>query len=148
MARSSRERASLLFLTPFLHANRYRARITCGAGLRSKTLSRFLAGSLWSLSRIQQSRRMSPTQISGIAGDSGDLWGRRGRSIFLFEHDLFGKPVSTFPDHALGASRDLLLHAGEIFGGNRPLESIALLQALPIGGDVGPEILGKPDIFG
>jgi len=20
----------------------------------------------------------------------------------LFEHDLFGKPVSTFPDHALG----------------------------------------------
>jgi hypothetical protein len=23
------------------------------------------------------------------------------RSIFLFEHDLFGKPVSTFPDHAL-----------------------------------------------
>src|ERR1700687_964600 len=24
------------------------------------------------------------------------------RSIFLFEHDLFGKPVPTFPDHALG----------------------------------------------
>ncbi len=23
------------------------------------------------------------------------------RSIFLLEHDLFGKPVSTFPDHAL-----------------------------------------------
>jgi hypothetical protein len=23
------------------------------------------------------------------------------RSSFLFEHDLFGKPVSTFPDHAL-----------------------------------------------
>jgi hypothetical protein len=23
------------------------------------------------------------------------------RSISLFEHDLFGKPVSTFPDHAL-----------------------------------------------
>jgi hypothetical protein len=26
---------------------------------------------------------------------------RPSRSIFLFEHDLFGKPVSTFPDHAL-----------------------------------------------
>src|SRR5271155_5325220 len=26
------------------------------------------------------------------------------RSIFLFEHDLFGKPVSTFPDHALSQS--------------------------------------------
>src|SRR4051794_6638737 len=23
------------------------------------------------------------------------------RSIFLFEHDLFGKPLHTFPDHAL-----------------------------------------------
>jgi hypothetical protein len=22
--------------------------------------------------------------------------------MFLFEHDLFGKPVPTFPDHALG----------------------------------------------
>ena len=26
------------------------------------------------------------------------------RSIFLFEHDLFGKPVPTFPDHALAAA--------------------------------------------
>src|SRR6266481_3910152 len=26
---------------------------------------------------------------------------RPSRSSFLFEHDLFGKPVSTFPDHAL-----------------------------------------------
>jgi hypothetical protein len=25
--------------------------------------------------------------------------------IALFEHDLFGKPVSTFPDHALAQSR-------------------------------------------
>jgi hypothetical protein len=27
--------------------------------------------------------------------------GSASRSSFLFEHDLFGKPVSTFPDHAL-----------------------------------------------
>jgi hypothetical protein len=26
------------------------------------------------------------------------------RFIFLLAHDLFGKPVSTFPDHALAAS--------------------------------------------
>src|SRR5258705_7582559 len=26
------------------------------------------------------------------------------RSILLFEHDLFGKPVPTFPDHALARS--------------------------------------------
>jgi hypothetical protein len=25
------------------------------------------------------------------------------RSSILMEHDLFGKPVSTFPDHALAA---------------------------------------------
>jgi hypothetical protein len=24
----------------------------------------------------------------------------------LFEHDLFGKPVSTFPDHALGTTKE------------------------------------------
>src|SRR6266700_3613904 len=29
------------------------------------------------------------------------------RSIFLFEHDLFGKPRQTFPDHPLGARRRL-----------------------------------------
>src|SRR6185312_10331282 len=27
--------------------------------------------------------------------------GSESRSSVLFEHDLFGKPVSTFPDHAL-----------------------------------------------
>src|SRR5437762_11633543 len=27
----------------------------------------------------------------------------RSRSRFLIEHDLFGKPVSTFPDHALAS---------------------------------------------
>src|SRR4051794_1898056 len=26
------------------------------------------------------------------------------RSNFLFEHDLFGKPLHTFPDHALGSA--------------------------------------------
>jgi hypothetical protein len=26
--------------------------------------------------------------------------------ISLFEHDLFGKPVSTFPDHAPGGKSD------------------------------------------
>jgi hypothetical protein len=32
--------------------------------------------------------------VSGVFRDSGDL-------ISLFEHDLFRKPVPTFPDHAL-----------------------------------------------
>ena len=38
--------------------------------------------------------------------------------IFLIEHDLFGKPVSTFPDHALGGvdSKDSLLGANQIQG--------------------------------
>src|ERR1700679_2329874 len=77
-----------------------------------------------SRARIQQWRPMSPSQISGNAGDSGDL--------LCF-------PVAS------GAPRDLLLHAGEIFRGDRPLEPVALLQALPGGGDVGSEILCQPD---
>jgi hypothetical protein len=28
-------------------------------------------------------------------------------ALFLVEHDLFGKPASTFPDHALGVKHDL-----------------------------------------
>jgi len=31
------------------------------------------------------------------------LQGSHHDLIFLFEHDLFGKPASTFPDHALEA---------------------------------------------
>jgi hypothetical protein len=33
----------------------------------------------------------------------------------LFEHDLFGKPVPTFPDHALSSGR-VALHAAGIGG--------------------------------
>jgi hypothetical protein len=29
------------------------------------------------------------------------------RAIFLFAHDLFGKPLHTFPDHALAKLRAL-----------------------------------------
>jgi hypothetical protein len=29
------------------------------------------------------------------------------RTSFLFEHDLFGKPDSTFPDHALKAKSSM-----------------------------------------
>jgi hypothetical protein len=32
------------------------------------------------------------------------------RSMFLFEHDLFGEPVPTFPDHALLGCRGALRH--------------------------------------
>jgi hypothetical protein len=43
------------------------------------------------------------------------------RSIFLFEHDLFGKPVSTFPDHALPA-RGIVTGAAADFGFSSPDE--------------------------
>jgi hypothetical protein len=38
--------------------------------------------------------------------------------ISLFEHDLFGKPVSTFPDHALDLRRHLMVRrrAGAVSG--------------------------------
>src|SRR5450755_4835339 len=42
----------------------------------------------------------------------------RESSIFLFEHDLFGKPVPTFPDHALMA-RILIAKADATFTGTR-----------------------------
>ena len=45
----------------------------------------------------------SPGIMTGAGGASLD-WDRRRRvtpaSAFLLAHDLFGKPVSTFPDHA------------------------------------------------
>ena len=40
--------------------------------------------------------------------------------------------------------RHLLLLAREIFGRDRALESVARLQALPVGGDVGSEIPASP----
>src|ERR1700720_2242208 len=38
------------------------------------------------------------------------------RSIFLFEHDLFGKPVPTFPDHALEIPTSLRAQAKQSIG--------------------------------
>src|SRR6202048_1413588 len=46
------------------------------------------------------------------------------------------------------APRDLLLLAGEIFGFDGPAKAVTLLQALPVGGDVGPEIFRQSDVFG
>src|SRR5712692_914506 len=41
-------------------------------------------------------------QTSGSCSRAGRrFFESSSRSIFLFEHDLFGKPVPTFPDHAL-----------------------------------------------
>jgi hypothetical protein len=31
----------------------------------------------------------------------------------LFEHDLFGKPVSTFPDHASARPRRVIISSGQ-----------------------------------
>src|SRR6516162_5915536 len=41
------------------------------------------------------------------------------------------------------AGSNFLAQACGFFRGERPLETFALLQALPIGGDVGPEIYSK-----
>jgi hypothetical protein len=44
----------------------------------------------------------------------------------LFEHDLFGKPVSTFPDHALESPNNLAMTS------QNPIETEAC--ALPLAG--------------
>ena len=56
------------------------------------------------------------------------------RSIFLFEHDLFGKPVPTFPDHALTIRPALSSTAEQTskrdMNSNRPSEPYCVLTAL------------------
>jgi hypothetical protein len=66
-------------------------------------------------------RRAAPLVRQPVARRRGSLGQqsrrhavRRGLSIFMFEHDLFRKPVSTFQDHALGAV------ASETRSGSRP----------------------------
>src|SRR5450631_4816522 len=56
--------------------------------------------------------------------------------------------VTGVPGSGSRAPRHLLLLAGESFRGDGPLVPVARLQALPVGGDVGPEILCQPDVFG
>ena len=46
------------------------------------------------------------------------------------------------------AWRDVLLGAGAPFGGDRALEAVPRLQALPVGRDIRPEILCQSDIVG
>ena len=50
------------------------------------------------------------------------MGGSASRSSFLLEHDLFGKPDSTFPDHALGAVR----HSAVSFKGSSPWSAIQI----------------------
>jgi hypothetical protein len=38
--------------------------------------------------------------VANRARQRGDDFSSSSLSSLLFEHDLFGKPVSTFPDHA------------------------------------------------
>src|ERR1700677_4931368 len=43
-----------------------------------------------------------PNVRAVLSLERDEMVGSASRSSFLFEHDLFGKPVSPFPDHALG----------------------------------------------
>ena len=54
--------------------------------------------------------------------------------------------MTEHPQDPHGAT--LLLAAGALFRGDRPLVAVACLQALPIGRDIGPEILRQSDDFG
>src|ERR1700722_4173953 len=52
----------------------------------------------------------NPTWVPAFAGMSGEIirharFAIRSFPRILFEHDLLGKPASTFPDHALARPR-------------------------------------------
>src|SRR6476620_5253703 len=51
----------------------------------------------------------NPAWVPAFAGTSGEirnaLFAIRSFPRILFEHDLLGKPASTFPDHALARPR-------------------------------------------
>src|SRR5260221_1592038 len=55
---------------------------------------------------------------------------------------------SASQESSTGARSDLLLLAGEFFRRDGPFVTLPRLQTLPIGGDVGPEILCQPDVIG
>src|SRR5258705_2201430 len=55
---------------------------------------------------------------------------------------------SDHPGTKSRAPRDLLPLAGEIFRRDGPFVALARLQSLPVGGDIGPEILVPPDGLG
>jgi hypothetical protein len=66
--------------------------------------------------------RSSPMDVAAIANfrkwalERDDFSSKSSsRSFFLFEHDLFGKPVPTLPDHALVASQRLKLSPAVAF---------------------------------
>jgi hypothetical protein len=56
-----------------------------------------------------------------------NAFARRSRSNK--EHDLFGKPVSTFPDHALEAKYRAAGRARVVMKGNNPQQGDALDEA-------------------
>ena len=85
---------------------------SCGAASVSKATG--LVSSAWIVSTARRSSTSNPTSHRPIyprtPGSAGTLRAsasrnrfrlKRFRSSILVEHDLFGKPVSTFPDHAL-----------------------------------------------
>src|ERR1700730_9167722 len=53
--------------------------------------------------------------------------GSASHSSFLFEHDLFGKPVPTFPDHAL-VTRRIGRNRRRLIGGNGDCRSRLQLE--------------------
>src|SRR5882724_6745787 len=84
-ARAAAPRANRAPARPRVSARRHRRTPGVAAGLACRPVS--LAASFWP--RDWRSER-------------DGIWLNRHRALgFLFEHDLFGKPLHTFPDHAL-----------------------------------------------
>src|ERR1700730_4641860 len=101
-------------------------------------------------------RRAEPSTPAAVmrwhaAGPKGPSWPKSGggiRSPASSMREPEGRLEAPAGPPASGPPSALLLLAGEILGLDRAAKAVALLQALPVGGDVGPEILRQPDVVG
>src|SRR5882762_1580503 len=108
---------------------------------------------------VKHPLRRDQHQVAGLAAFVVHWWSSsRGSSAAArYNHSANSTPVTGEtsriqvefrPGSGANTRRDVLLGAGPVFGHHRALEPVTRLQALPIGRDVRPEILGKPDIVG
>src|SRR5258708_4238766 len=89
--------------SPAGNGSGYQHPVKAGSGPTVRHLS-LMVDLFWPAGRSSLSQgTFEPSQLVALATRVGSWPSQEAQagSIFLFEHDLFGKPLHTFPDHAL-----------------------------------------------